>query len=253
MMGVLADLLAGPSVRALGETDCEDIDPGLIAQPTNTLSSTSYVVVGLLILVFARRARLDPMISAAAPWLAAVYGTAVALEGVGSVLFHGPQPPGSQWLHDWAIVAIVGMIALTDLYVLTLRPWLSTGAVLAVLAGSGLAMAFSPGIGYAVAAVLFVTAAVGEVLVVYQGLRIRGRSGIDGPWGLLVPASLLVLAGASYALGRTGSPACDPDSLIQLHGLWHVCTALTFAWWARVALFGRTGTVARSAADVLRG
>lgn len=251
MMAVLAGVVALRGAVALGETDCEDIDTGLVAQPVNTLSSLSYLLVGLVIIAAARRARLDPMISAAAPWLAGVYGAAVALEGVGSVLFHGPQPPGSQWLHDWAIVAIVGMIALTDLYVLTLRPWLSTASVTVVLAGSGVAMAFSPGAGYAVAALLFLVAVVGEVLVVYQGLRIRGRTGIDGPWGLLIPASLLALAATSYVLGRTGGPACDPDSWIQLHGLWHICTAATFAWWARVALFARTGAIPRRDSDVL--
>lgn len=33
----------------------------------------------------------------------------------------------------------------------------------------------------------------------------------------------------SYALGRTGSPLCDPDSLLQPHALWHVTTAAAFA------------------------
>lgn len=39
---------------------------------------------------------------------------------------------------------------------------------------------------------------------------------------------VVVVAPIAYALGRTGSPACDAQGLLQLHGLWHVLTALAF-------------------------
>jgi peptidoglycan/LPS O-acetylase OafA/YrhL len=43
----------------------------------------------------------------------------------------------------------------------------------------------------------------------------------------LVAVSIVGLV--AYALGRTGSPLCDPESFAQLHGLWHLCTAIGFA------------------------
>jgi hypothetical protein len=45
--------------------------------------------------------------------------------------------------------------------------------------------------------------------------------------------SLVTLAGAGYRAGRSQSRWCDPDSLVQMHGLWHVLSAgsaLTLAW-----------------------
>ena len=36
------------------------------------------------------------------------------------------------------------------------------------------------------------------------------------------------MAGAAYVAGRTGSPVCDPDSPIQLHGAWHLLSAAAF-------------------------
>ena len=39
---------------------------------------------------------------------------------------------------------------------------------------------------------------------------------------------------ASYFLGRSGGPACDPESLLQPHGLWHLGTAALATLWATV-------------------
>lgn len=46
-----------------------------------------------------------------------------------------------------------------------------------------------------------------------------------------------VAAAACWAGGRTGSPACDPDSPFQLHGCWHVLAAAGFVQAADV-LYG---------------
>ena len=44
-------------------------------------------------------------------------------------------------------------------------------------------------------------------------------------------AGLAVLATAAYAAGRTNAPWCDPDSLAQPHGAWHVLSAAALALW----------------------
>ena len=54
-------------------------------------------------------------------------------------------------------------------------------------------------------------------------------------------AAFIAAALPAYVGGRTGSPLCDPDSSIQLHGVWHVLTAasaLAFAWAAAAAHLG---------------
>jgi hypothetical protein len=37
-------------------------------------------------------------------------------------------------------------------------------------------------------------------------------------------------------VGRTASPWCDPDSLLQGHAVWHLLAAAALAAWARAVL-----------------
>lgn len=83
-------------------SDCEAIRPGLIGQPANTISSLAFVVAAVPIVQAARR-RGRPA------WLAVA--AAAAVEGVGSVGYHGPGGPRAKWLHDAGIVALVGTVA----------------------------------------------------------------------------------------------------------------------------------------------
>jgi hypothetical protein len=57
------------------------------------------------------------------------------------------------------------------------------------------------------------------------------------------------LGAACWWLGRTASPLCDPDSLLQGHAAWHLLSAAALAAWAVAALEaggGRPGPQARS-------
>ena len=101
----------------------------------------------------------------------------LGLVGIGSILYHGPQPPGSKFLHDAPIPMLLLLI----------------GAV----AGNRLLHRRS----------------------VVPGLT-RAR--------LLTLAGIGAVAGLAYVFGRTGSPLCDPDSWLQLHGVWHIATAIAF-------------------------
>ncbi len=60
--------------------------------------------------------------------------------------------------------------------------------------------------------------------------RRRGRAPLPG-WsrrrGQLV-AGTTVAALAAYLGGRTGAPSCHPDSVVQLHGDWHLLSAAAF-------------------------
>ncbi|HEV8116280.1 MAG TPA: hypothetical protein VGP53_08590 [Acidimicrobiales bacterium] len=91
--------MSGSHVAA---SDCEAIRPGLVGQPANTLSSLAFVVAALPIAQAARR-RGRPA------WLAVA--AAAAVEGVGSVGYHGPGGRRAKWLHDAGIAALVGTVA----------------------------------------------------------------------------------------------------------------------------------------------
>ncbi|HEV3498411.1 MAG TPA: hypothetical protein VHA34_18895, partial [Actinomycetes bacterium] len=71
----------------------------------------------------------------------------------------------------------------------------------------------------------------------------RARAGV--PWVGWTPrrrtayrAALAATAAgaASWWAGRTQSPWCDPDSLLQGHAAWHLVGAFALACWAVAAL-----------------
>ena len=155
----------------LGCTDCERIRPGRIAQPVNTVTSLGLVLAGGAIATLVRRRSdgRDAQVVA--------YGALVALTGLGSVAFHGPQPRGARVMHDAPIAAVLALTAVT------------------------------PAVR-----------------------RLRGLAAVPG-WSRrrgVALAAIATAAGATYAGGRTSAPTCRPDSLLQLHGAWHLLTAAAF-------------------------
>lgn len=82
--------------------DCERIRPGWIGQPANAASSLAFVAVALPIARSARTHRRPAWLAVAA---------AAAIEGLGSVGYHGPGGRWSKAVHDAGIVALVGTVA----------------------------------------------------------------------------------------------------------------------------------------------
>ena len=83
--------------------DCEVRDDWLLDQDVNAWSSLAYVAVGLfIVLAVARRGM---------PRAFVALGLATALEGVGSLLYHGTGGRAGQVLHDGALVAVLGFVA----------------------------------------------------------------------------------------------------------------------------------------------
>lgn len=78
--------------------DCERIRPGLIGQPANTVSSAAFVLAAVPLLRSARRPQ-------GRAW--AAVAAAAALEGIGSIGYHGPGGPFSKLVHDVGLVALV--------------------------------------------------------------------------------------------------------------------------------------------------
>ena len=94
-----SDVRAAQHVAA---SDCERIRPGLIGQPSNALSSVAFVLAAVPI---ARRARDGRSLA----W--AGVAASAALEGVGSVAYHGPGGRLAKGVHDAGLVALMVTLA----------------------------------------------------------------------------------------------------------------------------------------------
>lgn len=207
----------------LGASDCEALHHGLLAQPVNAWSSLAYILVGLGLVT--RWPGSEPEDRPTVLCTAAI----VASVGVGSLLYHGPDLPGSRWLHDLSVAGALGLVAAVDVSLVRARSaghhsrtWLAGLVIGAVV------LAVAPGISVPVTATLAVLVLGGEVALLRRGRR----AGPSPPGrGYLVGVALLTLAVAAQVLGGTGAPLCDPDTALQGHGLWHVCSALALGAW----------------------
>lgn len=97
---------AGGTSGGLGAGDCERLRGGRVAQPVNTATCTGYLAAGAAV---ARRAtgsrdRSGPAVA---------YGGLLALVGLGSLAYHGPQPRGSELGHDLPIALLLALIPVT--------------------------------------------------------------------------------------------------------------------------------------------
>lgn len=85
----------------VAEGDCEAIRAGLVAQPANAVSSLAFVAAAVPIARAARR-RERPA------WRAVAVATAI--EGVGSLAYHGPGGRWAKALHDGGLVLLVSAL-----------------------------------------------------------------------------------------------------------------------------------------------
>jgi hypothetical protein len=224
--------LAGLLRDSIGESDCELLRDAALAQPVNALTSFAYVVVGAIVMV-AAYVRRRPMPASL------VYGTCLVGVGLGSVLFHGPQPAGSRVLHDLPILLTVLFIVAQDVSLVWPRlrhPMVlfvcgATTATVLTLIDPNLAAA-ATGLGVGAIAVL--------ELIVYRR-RLRPATTRRQRQGYLAIIGVAAVGAATWLLGRTGSPVCAPDAAFQFHGLWHVVSAFVFGiWWWLAFDTGRT-------------
>jgi nitroreductase len=163
-----------------------------------------------------------------------------ALEGVGSLLAHGGAGAGAIFLHDLALLGIVGY--LTGWHLGRLQGVQLGGATVGTATGGVVGAVVWPwyrGITVPLTAVALVAVVSSEVAA--------RRRGLPAVWtgSLLAIATVTAVA---WLAGRTGSPLCDPGSPLQLHALWHLLTAyLVVAWTARSTVgWARPGDVTRS-------
>jgi hypothetical protein len=107
---------------------------------------------------------------------------------------------------------------------------LAYGAVLALVGAGSIAFHGPQPPGARVLHDLPIVALVGMAVATPVVRRARGRPALPG-WSRrrgAALAGLSVAAAAAYAAGRTGAPTCDPASLLQWHGAWHLLSAAGF-------------------------
>lgn len=199
--------------QRMGGSDCESIGDGFLAQPVNAVSSLTFSIIGVVSIWWAMRVEGNERA------VRIVFGLLMVFTGAGSVMFHGPQGPGSQFGHDVTFLVTVWFVAIINIAE-TLR-WKRV-AEWGVIAAGGLALSvvlvLAPGLTNVLMVATVISLIVSDVILHRRG-RVRTR------WYV---ASLvaLVAAVAMFLLGRTGGPLCEPDSLFQGHGMWHLLGAL---------------------------
>lgn len=204
-------------ITAIGESDCETIGSGILAQPANAVSSLSFAVFGIVVL-FSMSGGEGPERSNRL-----IIGLLMIATGTGSVLFHGPQGPASHFLHD--VTILLTMIGIVTMNVAGLRRWREHRVWMILLATA-----------VAVSGVLLiwpmstnVLAVAGLALVVGQDIALHRSGTLQLRWWIAAVAAM-GLALVFFVAGRTASPFCDSESLVQGHALWHILAAT--ALWA---------------------
>ncbi len=196
-------------------SDCEQRDDWLLEQDVNAWSSLAYVAAGLVLAREVHRARLPR----------AVYGIAAVTvaEGFGSFIYHGRASDVGQFLHDVPLVGALAFVA--GWHVGRLRNHTDAGS----LAGLAVGLAVSTLVWALAPDATNLAVGVAVAIIVVASLIARRRS-MRGVWSAPL-LGLGAFALGMWALGNPASPACDADSWLQPHGLWHVLTAtVAIAW-----------------------
>ncbi|MCL1587539.1 MAG: ceramidase domain-containing protein [Actinomycetia bacterium] len=200
--------------QRIGESDCETIGSGVFAQPINAVSSLSFSVIGVAAIWWATRVEGNERV------VRIVFGVLMVITGAGSVMFHGPQGTGSQFGHDVTFLVTVWFVAVIN--IAEANRWKRSVEWVAFVAGGvilSLALVLSPGLTNVLMVATVISLVVSDIV-----LHRRGRL---SSWWYVVSLVTIAVAVAMFLLGRTGAPLCDPDSLFQGHGLWHVLAAIS--------------------------
>lgn len=199
----------------LGVGDCEAIGDGWLVQPVAAWTSLTYAIVGIILMATAASSLERDRT------LRITFGLLLIATGIGSFLYHGPQPDIAGFIHDVMFLA-------TLWFLIIMNPALPYG-LLRSRAWGAVAAAFAT---LAIILVLFPTStnlltAISVVALVISDLLVHKVGGIDGRWYV---TALALFAGALLlnALGRSGASTCVPEDMLQFHGLWHVLSALAF-------------------------
>jgi len=197
----------------IGDSDCEFLDSGFLVQPVNAVSSLAYSLVGLALVIWAFR------VSGHARIVRIVFAVAMITIGLGSVMFHGPQGWGSQFLHDITFLTALLFLAVFNLTgAVSTKPSTAWGSFGALWFAIVVVLAISPGATNVVMILAVVGVVVSDVLL-FRGEMRWSR------WYVMAMITA-VAAVAMFVLGRTDGLLCDPTATFQGHAVWHILSAV---------------------------
>ncbi|MGN0065150.1 MAG: ceramidase domain-containing protein [Nocardioides sp.] len=214
----------GPDVDR-GAEFCE-VSCGLLAQPVNTWSNLGFVAAGLAVGWHARGPERLGHTMAARPFLAVAYAVVVVLLGPASAAMHATESHLGGVLDLTSMYLVASWAAAYAL--LRLRGWSLRrfpGVFVALVVACELVGALDMAVpvlmhpGNVAFLTLLVTALVAEI-------RLRRRTHLRTQlgWGVGAVGSLVV-AFVIWNLGQHGW--CDPGSVWQAHGAWHLLCAVS--------------------------
>jgi hypothetical protein len=178
---------------------CEALGAGGVFQPVNTLSGLAFVVVAIVVL-WQRRDLFS--------WVAALLSLLI---GLGTAYYHARFTMAGQ------IADNLGMYALV-LWFLWSRIRLRYAWYVLTLAASGAFLGAFPTLRrhlFALLTVVLLTV----ILRSWRSLRSAQRRSLGWAIGIFAVATVV------WVLDITGL-VCDPNSIIQLHALWHLLGAV---------------------------
>jgi predicted membrane channel-forming protein YqfA (hemolysin III family) len=214
----------------LAATDCEAIHDGLLRQPVNAFTSLALLAAGVWILSRAGRRPRESRGGQVA------FGVAMTAVAVGSFVLHGPSPGWAPWFHD--VSNLTALFLVTVINVGLLLGWGVRARILVIAAGVGVLGLTLEGATTWTTAIAFVVAPAAGLSVletIRRGFRPRPTSASRRTVAWLVAIVSIGLGGAAFLLGREGAPLCNPESVLQLHAVWHVLVAVAAAPFATVA------------------
>jgi len=232
MDGVSALGVSSWSLRSSVSADpqCERVTEGPWAEPVAALTSLSFVVCALIIVLDARKAGSVGRILSFALLVAGV--------GIGSFIEHGPDPGWSDVAHDLPLLAtltFLGTDAVADLTGRTRAWWWWAVPTISLL--PLVVLAPRPGDlaqGAIAGAAVLLTVVRARA---FPELRRRTAQALG----------LLAAGAVAGTMSRAGWPWCDPSSPWQGHGVWHVLAAVALVLLAPTV--GHAGRATASAAD----
>lgn len=216
------------SLAQLGTGDCEAIHQELLKQPVNAWSSLAFAVVGLAVLASARSA------SGADRTNRVVFGLLLSATGIGSFLFHGPQPDTAHFLHDLTLVAALWFLVVVNTAgAFSANRQTAAAVFLGGVAVLALGLLISPGISNALVGIVI-------ILLIASNVVTWTHTGPIRLWHAMA-IGVLIAAVALNLAGRTDSPWCDPSTLLQAHAGWHVLAAVFLGLYFMASASTRSG------------
>lgn len=213
----------------IGSGFCEAGHDGLIKQPINTISNIGFVIVGLIIAWSQAKGSYaqNKNLFTSGKFFAIFFASLAVLIGPGSMAMHATSTIVGGFfdlLSMYLIASFIFAYALSRFF-----QWKSIGFTIMFLIAMSIQlysftlsyeMPFVGPVGRLSFGLFLILTAIIE-LYSYFTRRIE-KNLIFGLLTILV----MVIASFIWDISKTGQPWCDPNSLIQGHGFWHLLTAL---------------------------